>query len=258
MRQAGGFLSRTGKYAGLTAPSKAGPVWTGEVRLWEPALDQPLRWTKPRRIFVNSMSDLFHEALPHSAIRRVFGTMRDAPQHTYQILTKRADRMQQFVAWWVTQYVERPPANWWLGVSVEGRARLGRIEQLRATPAAIRFLSLEPLLEDLVALDLSGIDWVIVGGESGPGARPMHPDWVRRLRDQCLAAEVPFFFKQWGEWAPAPEHMNYAEGAALACRRSREFEQWSSGHTLIRVGKHAAGRLLDGREWDEYPRGSGV
>ena len=263
MREAGGRLRSSKKFAGLTQPSKAGPVWTGEVRLWQPALDQPLRWLKPRRIFVNSMSDLFHEALPHGTIRRVFEAMRDAPQHTYQILTKRAARMRDFMQWWVMQHVEQPPANWWLGVSVEEQPRAEeRIPPLLETPAAVRWVSAEPLLGrvDLSywlspnrLIDRPGLDWVICGGESGPRARPMHPDWARSLRDQCLAAGVPFLFKQWGEWLPAPEHMDFTEGAALACRRNREFEQWSSGHTLIRVGKKKAGRELDGRTWDEYP-----
>ena len=132
-----------------------------------------------------------------------------------------------------------------MGVSVEDRARLARVDDLRATPAALRFLSLEPLLEDLGQIDLRGIDWVIVGGESGPRARPMHPDWARSLRDQCAAAGVPFFFKQWGEWQPCDWPPAHAECAK---------ERWSTARGS-RVGKKAAGRLLDGREWNEYPQG---
>ena len=247
MRKAGGFLSRTGKFRGLTLGSKAGPVWTGEVRLWEPALDQPLRWQKPRRIFVNSMSDLFHESIPSDWIRRIFDVMRNAPQHTYQILTKRAERMKEFMAWWVMQHVEQPPSNWWLGVSVEDQARADeRIPLLLETPAAVRWISAEPLLgpvemsrwlgnapEEAGICEGPGIDWVVVGGESGPHARPMHPDWARSLRDQCTAAGVPFFFKQWGEWAPAPDD--------------------GFGHRMVRLGRRSAGRLVDGRSWDELP-----
>jgi protein gp37 len=284
-RDAGRRLASNPKYRGLTLGSEAGPVWTGEVRLWEDAIDRPLHWEKPRRIFVNSMSDLFHESVPEQWIDRIFGIMALASQHTFQVLTKRAARMR---AWFAKRrehialidcvaeaYVDQPSlaADWpldleraialgergwplpnvWLGVSVEDRARLPRIDELRLMSAAVRFVSFEPLLEDLGPLDLHGIDWVICGGETGPRARPMHPDWARALRDQCQAARVPFFFKQWGEWAPAPEEMNFAEGAALAGRHSREFEQSSSGHTLIRVGRKAAGRLLDGVTWDEAP-----
>lgn len=149
-----------------------------------------------------------------------------------------------------------PLPNVWIGVSVEDQARADeRIPLLLETPAAVRWVSAEPLLGrvDLRAMKRDGLDWVVAGGESGPGARPMHPDWARSLRDQCVATGIPYFFKQWGEWVPAPEEMNYAEAAALACRLNREFEPWSSGHTVIRVGKRKAGRLLDGREWNEYP-----
>jgi protein gp37 len=164
MREAGGRLAGNLKYRGLTLGSKAGPVWTGEVRLWEAALDQPRRWRKPRMIFVNSMSDLFHESVPSRDLDRIFGAMAAAPQHIYQVLTKRAWRMRRYILS-TTRRGELAP-NLWLGVSVEDRARLPRVNVLRTTPAAaVRFLSLEPLLEDLGPLDLSGIDWVIVGGE---------------------------------------------------------------------------------------------
>jgi protein gp37 len=314
MREAGGRLHSTGKFKDLTQPSKAGPVWTGEVRLWEPALDQPLRWQRPRRIFVNSMSDLFHEAVPDEWIDQIFAIMALCPQHTFQVLTKRAERMREYLSPtraakvqphfdqlkipalkraldrlmrkysatpkdvlgviddmpkredpgpFLSQRGVWPLGNLWLIVSVENQPRADeRIPHLLATPAAVRGISAEPLLGrvDLSywlgpnrLLDRPALDWVVAGGESGRGARPMHPDWARSLRDQCLAAGVSYFFKQWGEWAPAPEDMNYAEGAALACRHDHEFEQSSSGHTLIRVGKRAAGRELDGRTWDEYP-----
>ena len=181
-------------------------------------LDQPLRWTKPRTIFVNSMSDLFHEAVPDSYIHKVFEVMQAADQHRYQVLTKRAERLAELapsLPW---------PDHIWMGVSVENQRWTSRIALLRGTPATIKFLSCEPLLGPL-ELDLDGIDWVIAGGESGPGARPMHLDWVRSIRDQCEESETPFFFKQWGTHD----------------RQGR------------RVGKKRAGRFLDRRKWNEMP-----
>ncbi|MCY3022739.1 MAG: phage Gp37/Gp68 family protein [Planctomycetota bacterium] len=182
-----------------------------DFRLWPERLKQPLAWREPRLVFVNSMSDLFLDRVPFRFIQQVFATMRESKQHTFQILTKRAERLEHLAPhldW---------PANVWMGVSVETQDFGWRVDSLRRVPATIRFLSLEPLLEPL-ELDLTGIHWVIVGGESGPGARPMLADWVRAIRDQCQAAEVPFFFKQWGG-----------------------------------VRKSKAGRILDGRTWDEYP-----
>ena len=160
-----------------------------EPQLRPKRLDQPLRWKKPRTIFVNSMSDLFHEAVPDDYILKVFEVMQAADQHRYQVLTKRAERLAELapsLPW---------PDHVWMGVSVENQRWTSRIAPLRGTPAAIKFLSCEPLLGPL-ELDLDGIDWVIAGGESGPGARPMHPDWVRAIRDQCLESGTPFFFKQ--------------------------------------------------------------
>lgn len=188
-----------------------------DLRLVPEKLGEPERWRKPRRIFVNSMSDLFQDGVPEPFIRQVFETMGRADWHTYQILTKRAPRMRAVLSSldpWLTQR-----DHIWLGVSVEDRKHgVPRIDILRETPAALRFLSVEPLLEDLGTLDLRGIDWVIVGGESGPGARPMQESWVLSLRDQCRSAKVPFFFKQWGG---------------------------------VQKGKH--GRLLAGRTYDEFP-----
>jgi protein gp37 len=176
------------------------------------ALDVPLRWRRPRIIFVNSMSDLFHKDVPLDYIQRVFDVMNEASQHTFQILTKRADRLAEL----------SPALQWgpniWMGVSVESEKYLHRIDSLRMAQAETRFLSLEPLLGPLPSLNLTGIDWVIVGGESGPGARAMEGAWVRRIRAQCRAARVPFFFKQWGGF-----------------------------------NKKKAGRLLDGRTWDQMP-----
>lgn len=183
-----------------------------KLTLQEDLLAQPLQRIQPRVIFVNSMSDLFHENVPAAYVQRVFGVMEKAHWHVFQILTKRAERLAKVAA-------QLPwPPNVWMGVSVESAAYQPRIDMLRSVQARIRFLSLEPLLGPLPSLDLRGIHWVIVGGESGPRARPIDPDWVRDIRDQCLTAGVPFFFKQWGG------------------RR-----------------KSATGRVLDGRLWDERP-----
>lgn len=200
------------KYADLTRKSGKRYVWTGHVRLDWASLEVPETWRKGRRIFVNSMSDLFHEDVPFEFIEAVFDVMRRTPRHIYQVLTKRADRLHE-----LAPDLHWPP-NVWMGVSVESEAYARRIDELRNTPANLKFLSLEPLLGPLANLDLHGIGWVIVGGESGPGARPMQQEWVRDIRDQCLEAAVPFHFKQWG-------------GAV----------------------KSTTGRLLDGRTWDEEP-----
>jgi protein gp37 len=186
-----------------------------EVTLQPAMLELPLRWKRPQSVFVNSMSDLFHDDVPVDYILRVFDVMRRAHWHRFQVLTKRAARLASLDA------VIDWPDNVWMGVSVESRAYTHRIDRLRETRARIRFLSLEPLLEELPALDLRGIHWVIAGGESGPRARAVRPEWITSLRDQCLEADVPFFFKQWG-------------GAR----------------------KKKSGRLLDGRTWDEMPRGA--
>lgn len=168
-----------------------------ELRLVEDKLAEPLLWTRSHRIFVNSMSDLFQDGVPDDYVARVFGVMELADWHIYQVLTKRAARMRDLVTRRLPQVSAQ--AHIWLGVSVENRKHgLPRILELRDTPAAVRFLSIEPLLEDLGELDLTGIHWVIVGGESGPGAREMKPEWVLSIREQCFQAKVPFFFKQWG------------------------------------------------------------
>lgn len=181
-------------------------------------IEQPLDWKRPRLIFVNSMSDLFHEDVPLSFVQDVFHTMEAAHWHTFQVLTKRADRLLELaphLPW---------PDNVWMGVSVENQRWVGRVDRLRETPAAVKFLSCEPLLGRL-ELQLEGIDWVIVGGESGRGARPMQLDWARTIRDQCTSARVPFFFKQWG----------------------------AHNERGLRGAKGANGRVLDGRTWDEMP-----
>jgi protein gp37 len=156
------------------------------------ALHLPISWRKPQMVFVNSMSDLFHEEVPLDFIRSVFGVMRQAHWHSFQVLTKRSQRLRQ-----LAPTLDWPP-NVWMGVSVENGDHVFRIDDVRATSAAVKFLSLEPLLGPIPDLDLNHIDWVIVGGESGPRSRPMHPEWVIDIRDQCIQAGVPFFFKQWG------------------------------------------------------------
>lgn len=180
------------KYAGLTRKSGKRHVWTGAVTLDESVLDVPRRWRKPRLIFVNSMSDLFQDAVPEEFIRRVWEVMAATPQHTYQILTKRPDRMAKLALG--LPLLE----NVWLGTSVENAAVLGRLEYLRATPALVRFVSFEPLIGSVIGADMRGLHWAIVGGESGPGARPMLEEWVDEIYDACEEAGAAFFFKQWG------------------------------------------------------------
>jgi protein gp37 len=342
-------------YAGLTVMSNAGPVWNGKIKLVPQLLDQPLRWKKPRLIFVNSMSDLFHEDIPDAFIDQVFAVMALCPQHKFQILTKRPERMK---AWFEERWQgtpaqriefeglppldipaggetgragqveeaceeflqafglvdtdkkhlwteegsckamqwEWPLPNVWLGVSVEDQKSAdARIPLLLETPAAVRWISAEPLLDKVEISpfhfprwdcdecgrdgrwadkacecdprqrrEYPGLDWVVVGGESGHRARPMHPDWARSLRDQCNAAGVPFFFKQFGEWAidgarPAgpsaiPGNMCRVITLGMPDYYAAVSMDGSTMTKLVCVGKKAAGRLLDGRTWDEYPQ----
>ncbi|MFV5212729.1 DUF5131 family protein [Azonexus caeni] len=310
-------------------PAYAGRDFT-DVRTHEDRLDQPLRWKKPRKVFVNSMSDLFHSDVPDEFIDKVFITMALCPQHTFQVLTKRADRMQDYVtrlnggrlrnrlimvdapnstlAW--------PLQNVWLGVSVEDQdAADERIPLLLDTPAAVRWISAEPLLGPVDLTDLcdgvawpdvprnywnegfdsddsppslrldalageklqrfgnyseycARLDWVVVGGESGPKARPMSIQWARSLRDQCAEAGVPFLFKQWGEWAPAAVRQSETPGQFAygdyehepghfvnTDRYPRAFTSFGARAIVERVGKKTAGRLLDGVKHDGYPEG---
>jgi len=208
-------------------------------------LELPLRWDKPRKIFVNSMSDLFHEDVPFEFTAQVWDVMRRAYWHTFQILTKRPGRMHEFV--------HTPLPNVWLGVSTENQLWADRrIPLLVQCPAAIRFISYEPALGPLDLTPwLGSLSWVVYGGESGPLARPPHPDWFRSIRDQCQSADIAQHFKQWGEWLPAPEEMNYSDAEFWA--DGRRTVAWSSGHTMVRVGKKAAGNHLDGRQWLEWP-----
>lgn len=211
-----------------------------DLKLWPERLELPLTWKKPRRIFVNSMSDLFHKDVPHAFILRVFETMMRADWHIYQVLTKRTKRMARFFE----SHGVTLPGHIWPGTSIESDAYTWRADYLRQVPAAVRFVSAEPLLSGLPSLNLDGIHWLIVGGESGHGARPMYPDWARALRDQCQAAGVAFFFKQWGEFAPRTVN------PPVMTERGMEFPD---KEIMTRFGKHAAGRLLDGVEWNQFP-----
>jgi protein gp37 len=248
-----------------------------QVTLRPERLEQPLKWRKPSMVFVNSMSDLFHDDIPDSYIARVWMTMFFAPQHTFQILTKRAGRMRSWVQRWTSGEIPhpetgmRPPSrvvlpNVWLGVSAEDQKWANvRIPALLDTPAAVRFVSAEPLLgsidmrmwleDDPEKYDVPRLDWVIVGGESGPKSRAMHPDWARSLRDQCTSAGVSYLFKQWGEWAPNGSYRKDT-GTPQSSSREHVFEDGGQDGfipVMARVGKKQAGRLLDGRTWDEFP-----
>jgi protein gp37 len=202
------------KYAKTTRKSGGRAKWTGHIALDRKALSVPQTWSKPRRVFVNSMSDLFHADVPPDFIREVWNTMQETPRHTYQILTKRPDRMAE-----VLQRGDFPVLpNVWLGTSVEDRRVISRLDDLRRVPAAIRFVSFEPLIGSVTGASLAEIHWAIVGGESGPNARPMEPGWVDEIEDACRTSGAAFFFKQWGG-----------------------------------RNKKAAGRELRGRTYDEMP-----
>ncbi|MDX0057916.1 DUF5131 family protein [Sinorhizobium meliloti] len=334
MKLAGTRLKNHPSRKDLTKDTKAGPVWTGEMRFNRKWLDQPLRWTKPRMIFVCAHGDLFAEGVDEVWIDHVFAVMALAPQHTFQVLTKRPERMREYMlgmlsrrqfisgygalVWGgdrpdlvyetVDDAIAKPLPNVWLGVSVEDQKRADeRIPILLDTPAAVRWISAEPLLGhvDLRNLrrynpkgapwidglrglvtrgsylarspdeccfntsvtipgELPALNWVVAGGESGPGARPMHPDWARSLRDQCGAAGVPFLFKQWGAWLAGDVYAVGDRGGF--CRHMDGSENvhtglpdhWWSGDCFggmisTRVGKKAAGRLLDGIEHNGFP-----
>jgi len=295
MKLAGGRMQHHPSRKRLTDPSKAGPVWNGKVRFNEDWLDRPLRRRKPRRIFVCAHGDLFHDNVPNQWIDRVFAVMALSPQHSFQVLTKRPERMRAYLsdmprcmACWgnhatdlLDNYVKAagrkpgwPLPNVWLGVSVEDQATADeRIPVLLDTPAALRFISAEPLLGPVDLWDIrpnryppSGwswnpmkgfkmhysnsrivdaprLDWVIAGGESGPGSRPAHPDWFRKLRDECVREGVPFFFKQWGDYLPAGQQM--ADGRL-----------WDpSCGSRLRGVKKLTGRMLDGVTHDAMPEG---
>ncbi len=202
------------KYKGLTRKSGGRAVWTGEIRIDEASLDTPRSWAKPRKVFVNSMSDLFHEDVPVDFIHRVWAVMRETPHHTYQILSKRPERMAAILGG--ARFPILP--NVWLGTSIEDSRVLNRLDAIRAVPAAVRFVSMEPLIGSVVGGDLRDIHWVIVGGESGPRARKMRPEWVDEIESMCRKSGAAFFFKQWGG-----------------------------------KNKKISGRLLRGRTFDEMP-----
>lgn len=209
------------KYAGLTRQSGRRTIWNGVVREDHSALAIPYRWRKPRKIFVNSMSDLFHEGVSDGFILEVWRVMRETPHHHYQILTKRPDRMAQITS----ELIGSVLPNVWLGTSVEDAEAADRVKYLRAVPAAIRFISFEPLIGPVGSVDLTGIHWAIVGGESGRLARPIREAWIDEIYTQCLEHETAFFFKQWGTW----------------------------GKDNKRRSKKANGRVYRGRTWDEMP-----
>ncbi|WP_422048638.1 DUF5131 family protein [Shimia sp.] len=209
------------KYKGLTRKSGGRAKWTGEIRVDEASLEIPYRWKKPRTVFVNSMSDLFHEGLSETDISRVWKVMADTPQHTFQILTKRAQRLEE-----LSKKLPMLP-NVWLGVSVEKRSELPRVDHLRKASGAIRFISFEPLLEGLGLPDLRGIDWCIVGGESGPNARQMKEAWVESLYLAARNAGAAFHFKQWG----GPQKKK--TGRTLHGRTYDEFPTSASAHVRM-------------------------
>ena len=234
------------KYQNDGDSTTSGPGF-GITTHWD-QLTLPYSWKTPRTIFVNSMSDLFHPKVSDQFISEVFKVMEDTPRHTYQVLTKRAQRLSHIaprLAW---------PSNVWMGVSIESDRYSFRANNLRKVPSAVRFISAEPLLGPLPNLDLKDIDWLIAGGESGAGARPMHPDWVRNLRDRCVAADVAFFFKQWGAWAPNHEKGSIPvslEGEFVDV--SPVFSLPGSPVAMRRLGKGAAGRRIDRRVWSQMP-----
>lgn len=258
-----------------------------DVRTHEDRLDAPLHWRKPSRIFVNSMSDLFHEKVPFEFIDAVRQITFEAKQHTFQILTKRPERMLTYWNWsYEKNLIPEWPSNVWLGVSVEDQKTADeRIPLLLQTPAAVRWISAEPLLGPIdirrylwcghkayygdVVCPICGdaraesapLDWVVTGGESGPGARPTHPDWARSLRDQCVTAGVPFFFKQWGEHVSGNiiTDESFYGGARVDVDGHGQSaiayaHNFGDGIAAVKVGKGKAGRVLDGRTWDEYPK----
>lgn len=273
---AGCYAEAMNAWRGTGDKYNAQAIRSGRVRVYlSDVVADPLSWKKPRMIFVCSMTDLFADFVERDWIANILGVIAYCRQHTFQVLTKRAERMRALMQNLTLDeclnaiglaphfHPTWPPENLWLGVSVEDQARAEeRIPHLLATPAAVRFLSCEPLLGPVDlrrgiygmppngerrGTSLQGIDWVIAGGESGAGARPMHPDWARGLRDQCQAAGVPFHFKQWGEWAVSKTC------EALPDRPGCTGVQFEDGTCMQRVGKKSAGRELDGRTWDELP-----
>lgn len=286
------------QHRGLTVvpEGQTAPEWNGEITEVRSKLHEPIRWQRPRRIFVNSLSDLWHPGVTLDFIEEVFAAMALAPHHVFQLLTKRpqrqakvmsSDAFPELVEAAIAR-IEGPAAdrareaftgltwplpNLWVGTSVEDNRVAWRADHLRATPAAVRWISAEPMIGPLDQLDLAHIDWMVAGGESGPGARPLHPDWLRELRDRCRggwidrdeigagmtqfsARPVPFHFKQWGDWWPDDRQVAVLTDAEL--RRDAVWLPSADGgpQTLMRcIGKGPAGRELDGRTWDQWPTG---
>lgn len=292
MRLAGTRMKDHPTRKGLTVDTKAGPVWTGEVRPHWPAITQVLSWTKSRMIFWNAHGDLFHENVPEELIDCVYAAAALTPQHIHQFLTKRSERMRDYyrgldeaggvgrVARFAVAMgrifqetghhrckpgqgvpiVPHPLPNVWMGVSAEDQPRWDeRVAHLREISAAVRWVSAEPLLgptKDDDFFCMSGVDWVVVGGESGPGSRPMHPEWARALRDQCAETGVPFLFKQWGDWVPLRDYAGsgfWPTSEGGCCRLTVDGEKSDVGYPMQRVGKKLAGRLLDGTQHDGFP-----
>lgn len=300
MKLAGTRLKHHASREGLTSDSKAGPVWNGKVRLNRQWLHQPIEWKRPRMIFVCAHGDLFHENVPDEWILDVFTIMAIASHHTFQVLTKRADRMAEFLnrpdllddiyANWCTfngsarEVCSWPLHNVWMGVSAEDQRRADeRVPHLLNTPAHIRFISAEPLLGPikLGSSAAQKLDWVIVGGESGKDARPMHPQWARSLRDECTEANTAFFFKQWGEWLPDFEnyegqqlpHDNPEQSRFATCvwdDASKRWETtngswddpdnwliaenyWEPEQPMTRYGKRYTGNQLEGNQYLQLP-----
>lgn len=282
MKLAGTRLRTHPSRAGLTVDSKAGPVWNGEVRLIRKSLYQPSDWKRPRMIFAGAHTDIFHPKVPDDWLLDVITVMAANPQHIFQILTKRPQRMREFLsrpdllediyANWSTfsgaprEVYSWPLHNVWTGVSVEDNQRANeRVWDLIETPSRLRWVSAEPLLGNLddAGRWLRHIDWVVVGGESGPGARPMHPHWAYALRDDCERAGVPFLFKQWGNWIIA-SHENGHYESSMATNNAiwldtdgRQAKPSCDGMSepigMFRVPKSRAGRLLDGKLHDAFP-----
>lgn len=291
------------KFAGTVKRGSNGELnWTGRINFDEDVLSQPLKWRLPRRIFVNSLSDFFHPNVKDEWIDAAFGVMARCPQHTFQVLTKHPERAVEYFKSWMTstgtrerilnicEHAQIAPVNlkknWPLPnvqiiASVEDQPTANeRIPWLLEIPAAVRGLSVEPLLGPISLAQyhkeeghgtystwLDYLDWVIVGGESGPDARPMHPTWTRNLRNQCVSAGVPFFFKQHGAWIEAEPELSHGiivkpDGERIGCSYASPAELKAlraSGAVLMsHVGKKAAGRLLDGRTWDEFPKAIGA
>jgi protein gp37 len=266
------------KYIGTTSKAKNGHIaFNGKINLDYDALNEPYAWKKPVMVFVNSMSDLFHKDVPLEFVAKVFQVMVDTPQHTYQVLTKRPERMEGIIDWIFSG--NEVPSHIWLGTSVENQEQANiRIPHLIDTNAKIRFLSCEPLLggidlakamqfthednEGYGIVPLNYLSWIIAGGESGKKARPVHPNWLRLLRDQCASYDVPYFLKQWGEYAPAGEWYDTVHCFLMDSRTGMQspvvggWKKWNDAkyyEPMRKFGKKMSGNVLDGKVWQEFP-----